>query len=85
MLEKKFTVKNKHGLHLRPATEFIKITACFKGEVYLAKGDVEVNAKSILGLLTLGIDYEDEVIIRCTGEGEDDFIRNLQEFFNKEE
>ncbi|MCK4643929.1 HPr family phosphocarrier protein [Candidatus Calescamantes bacterium] len=85
MNERMFTVMNQHGLHLRPATEFVKLTSVFKGEVLLVKDDIEVNAKSILGLLSLGIESGARVKIRLSGIDEEKFFEQLEEFFAKEE
>lgn len=48
------TVLNRYGIHARPAALLVKTAATFSSEeIYIAKGDISVNAKSIMGLLTL--------------------------------
>ena len=85
MINKKFQVKSKHGLHLRPATELIKITSQFEGEMTITKNGIEVNGKSILGILSLGIEKNNWIIIKINGEEEEAFIKILGAFFDREE
>ena len=85
MKKRSFTLNNKHGLHLRPATDFVKLTSDFEGEVWLRKGEIEVNAKSILGILSLGIDCGDTVEISFEGEEPEAFFEKLEEFFDRRE
>jgi len=63
------TITNEVGLHARPAALFVQEASKFKSEVSVRNGDQEVNAKSILGVLTLGADQG--CVITVTAEGED--------------
>ena len=85
MIKKRIKIKNKHGLHLRPATELIKLTSTFDGDILIEKDSIEVNGKSILGILTLGIERDQVITIKLDGEGEEEFIKKLEEFFQREE
>ena len=55
MFVKEVTVKNQIGLHARPATFFIQKANEFKASIWIVKEDIRVNAKSLLGVLSLGI------------------------------
>ena len=87
MEKKTVTITNKEGLHARPASVFVKEAGKFKSKITLLKhGGKEGNAKSILSLLSLGIDSGSTVDI-CT-DGEDEVLAaetlfNLIEGFNK--
>jgi len=70
VLEKEVVVKNRAGIHARPSTEIVKAASRFKSEIYVQKNDERVNAKSIMGLITLGIHYNDKLIISTEGEDE---------------
>ncbi len=61
MLRKKFTIKNKSGLHARPASELVKLASRFKSDIQLSKDGLVVNAKSIMGVLTRGSDEAEAV------------------------
>ena len=55
MCEKDVTVQNQVGLSARPATFFIQKANCFKSSIWIEKEERRVNAKSLLGVLSLGI------------------------------
>lgn len=61
-------LRNPSGLHARPATTFAAAAAAAPGEVTVAKGDTEVNAKSVLSVLTLDCRHGDEVTITVDGD-----------------
>lgn len=72
MLRKKFTIKNKSGLHARPASELVKLASRFKSDIQLSKDGLVVNAKSIMGVLILAAEAGSviEVIARGSDEAE---------------
>jgi phosphocarrier protein HPr len=60
-------ISNKYGLHARPAAEFVKLANRFSCEVWVSKEDVEVNGKSIMGVMMLAAEKGAEIHIRATG------------------
>ena len=60
-------IVNRAGLHARPAAEFVKLAGTFTAEVWLTKDGVDVNGKSILGVLMLAAEHGSKVTIRCQG------------------
>ena len=70
MLIKETVLTNQVGLHARPATFFIQKANEFKCGIWLERGDRKVNAKSLLGVLSLGIVKGGEVTIIADGEDE---------------
>ncbi len=79
MAKRTVTVTNPTGLHARPAAEFVKVAARLDCEVYLEKEGKRVNAKSILGLLTLAIGQGSVLDIICDGVGEEEGVAKLAE------
>ncbi len=77
MLQKELTVKNKTGLHARPASEFVKKASTFKSNVYIEFGDKKINAKSIVGLLSAGIGYGSRLTLTIEGEDEQEALESL--------
>lgn len=77
MLNKKLVVQNKTGLHARPASEFVKKASTFKSSVYIQFGEKNINAKSIVGLLSAGIGYGSELTLIVDGEDEKEAIEVL--------
>ena len=78
-MEKQVSIKNESGLHARPAGMFVKKAAEFKSTVeVLAKGKT-VNAKSIMGIMSLGFGQGDELTVIATGEDEEAAVNDLVE------
>ncbi len=75
-------ITNETGLHARPASEFTKMAAGLKCEVFLEKEGKKVNAKSILGILSLAIGKGNQIDIITEGEGEEEGLLKLVEFVN---
>lgn len=71
------TVKNKVGLHARPATFFIQKANEFKASIWIEKEERRVNAKSLLGVLSLGIVGETPIRIIADGADEQDAVKAL--------
>ncbi len=68
MAEMTFTIKNKTGLHARPAASFVKKANTYKSEITVVKDDHYVDAKSIIALLSLGAGKGDNIKIIAEGE-----------------
>jgi len=64
------TIQNNVGLHARPATFFIQKANSYKSTIVIEKGNRRANAKSLLGVLSLGIDKGHEIVIRTEGVDE---------------
>ena len=61
------TVVNRLGLHARPAAEFVKTASKFEAEITVSKDSMEVNGKSILGVMTLAAECGSELVLRAAG------------------
>ena len=77
MYSKEVTIKNQVGLHARPATYFIQKANEFKEEIKVTKDEREVNGKSLLGVLSLGITRGSSITISATGENEQAAVEAL--------
>ncbi len=77
MTEKITTIKNRAGIHARPATLIVKEASKFMSNVYIEKGSEKINAKSILCILTLGGTYNAEIKIIADGEDETEAVDAL--------
>ena len=78
MFSKEVTVQNQVGLHARPATFFIQKANEFKSLITIARDERKVNAKSLLGVLSLGITKGTSVIISADGPDEQEAIDALE-------
>jgi phosphocarrier protein HPr len=77
------TVPFKEGLHARPASELVKLCQKIKSNLELAKGELKINPKSILGIMSLGATLGDEIQITADGEDEEAAIREMENFFKE--
>lgn len=77
MVSGEVTVNNAVGLHARPATFFIQRANTFKSSVWVEKDDRRVNAKSLLGVLSLGIVKGTTITIVADGVDEEDAVKTL--------
>jgi phosphocarrier protein HPr len=68
MSEQTIQIRNKYGLHARPAAEFVKLASQFQAEVWVRKQDLEVNGKSIMGMMMLAAECGAEITIRAHGD-----------------
>ena len=78
MITREVTVLNEVGLHARPATFFIQKANEFKSFITIAKDERKVNAKSLLGVLSLGIVKGTKIILSADGADEEDAISQLE-------
>lgn len=84
MAERTLSVASTHGLHARPAALFVKAVTDSGCTVELQKGERKINAASILGVVSLGIDHGDEVVLRVDGENADAVLDSLAAFLEKD-
>ena len=82
MITRNVTVQNSVGLHARPATFFIQKANSYKSSVWVEKGDRRVNAKSLLGVLSLGIVKDMEITLIADGEDETAALDGLSDLIN---
>ena len=61
-------IPNKYGLHARPAAELVKMANQYQCEIWVRKEDLEVNGKSIMGVMMLAAECGSEITIRATGD-----------------
>ncbi|MCB0283607.1 MAG: HPr family phosphocarrier protein [Calditrichae bacterium] len=83
MIEETLLVQNKHGLHARPAAHLVKIAGKFKSEIKIFKDGLEVNAKSIMGVMMLAAEPGSEVLLQINGPDESDALNQIKELFDK--
>lgn len=79
MYTNKVTVQNQVGLHARPATFFIQKANEFKASIWIEKEERRVNAKSLLGILSLGIVGNTEIKVIADGADEQAAVNALVE------
>ena len=82
MCEKDVTVQNQVGLSARPATFFIQKANCLKSSIWIEKEERRVNAKRLLGVLSLGIDGGTTIKVIAAGPDEEQAVDELVKLVN---
>ncbi len=82
MVTREVVIKSNSGLESKPAALFIQKASNYKSEIWIEKGERKANAKSLLGLLSLGISSGTKVVIIADGEDEEKAIDDLEAYLN---
>jgi phosphocarrier protein len=82
MVEKVVTIKNRAGLHTRPAAGLVKLAAQFKADIFLERDGFVINAKSIIGVMTLAAEQGSKLTLQTKGIDEEDALKKIAEYFD---
>lgn len=82
MIEKEVVIKNKLGLHARAAVKLVNLANRFSSSVRIIKDTMEIDGKSILGILTLAASQGTKIILRVSGEDEREALKALVSLIN---
>ena len=85
LLKKKVTIKNKQGLHARPAALFVQVANKYDSRITVRREEEEVNGKSIMGILMIGAERGSTIIIEAEGDDADIAIAELEKIVASEE
>jgi len=81
MVSAKVVVKNRAGLHARPASLIVQAASKFKSSLFLVREESKVNAKSIMNLLTMGAGYNAEILVEADGVDEQEALDTIVALF----
>ena len=84
MLSGKVIASNQIGLHARPATVFVQKANEFKSSIWIEKDDRHVNAKSLLGVLSMGITQNTEITLIADGPDEENALAVLTDLMENQ-
>jgi len=85
IIRKELAVKNRQGLHARPAALFVQVANKFDSRITVKRDNEEVNGKSIMGILMLGAEKDSVIIIEAEGEDAHLAIQELEKIIISEE
>jgi phosphocarrier protein len=85
VIKKQMVVKNKSGLHARPAALFVQVANKFDSRIIVKRDGEEVNGKSIMGILMLGAEKDSVIIIEADGEDAQAALAELEKIIANEE
>ncbi len=81
-IERPVTIQNRHGLHARPAAEVVKAASRFQSDITLVRDDMEVNGKSIMGVMMLAAECGATVTVRASGADAEQAVAALELLVN---
>ncbi len=88
MIRKEIVIRNRNGLHARPAAQFVKLAAGSQSEVWVEKEGSRVNGRSIMGMMLLSAEQGANLIIELNGPDEEELWTKINELvgnrFNEE-
>ncbi|HEX5408335.1 MAG TPA: HPr family phosphocarrier protein [Gemmatimonadaceae bacterium] len=73
-MERSIRIANKNGLHARPAAELVKVASRYQSDIVMVRDDIEVNGKSIMGVMMLAAEFGAELLIRASGPDEEQAV-----------
>lgn len=85
LIKKEIVVKNKQGLHARPAALFVQVANKFDSRITVRRDNEEVNGKSIMGILMLGAEKGSLIVIEADGDDADSAMLELEKIVSEEE
>jgi phosphocarrier protein len=83
MKKESIEIKNKLGLHARAAAKLSHLANSFKSEIFLIFDESKVNAKSLLGILTLGASVGNTILVEFEGKDEDEAAKAIKDLFER--
>lgn len=81
MIKKKITIQNKLGLHARPCALLVKTASKYRSDLLIKKDNIEVNGKSIMGVMMLAAEYKSELELIANGVDEEFMIDEITQLF----
>jgi phosphocarrier protein len=83
MIQREVSIRNRAGLHTRPAASLVKLAAKFKAEFFIEKDGMEINGKSIIGVMTLAAEQGATMLVRFSGEDEVEACNAIVDLFSR--
>ena len=81
MISTEIVVKNKTGIHARPAVVIVEVASKFESEIFFTKDDERANAKSIMGLLLLAAEPGSTILVEIEGPDQEQALRAIENLF----
>lgn len=82
MISKEVTIRLENGLEARPVAMLVQVASQYDSTVYLQAGEKKVNAKSIMGMMSLGLDTGEKVKVIVEGSDEDTALDSMEKYLS---
>lgn len=83
MTKREITIRLQSGLEARPVAMLVQVASQYESEIYLESGGRTVNAKSIMGMMTLGLDMGQKVVVSANGADEQEAVQNIENYLSR--
>ena len=84
MIKKPITIRLSSGLEARPVAMLLQVASQYESEIYVESGRKKVNAKSIMGMMTLGLDAGEEITLSANGEDEEAAMAGIEQYLSNQ-
>lgn len=84
MIKKTITINMSTGLEARPVAQLVQVASQFDSDIHVEVGKKKVNAKSIMGMMTLGLDVGEEITVSITGDDEEAAMSSIVKFLSNQ-
>ena len=84
MVTKDMTIEIQTGLEARPVALFVQVASRYESSIFVEIKDKRINAKSIMGMMSLGLSAGEEVVVSADGQDENDAILNIEKYLSEE-
>ena len=85
MITKEIKIQIQNGLEARPVAVLVQVASQFNSSIYVESGAKKVNAKSIMGMMALGLDAGEEVVVSAEGDDETSAMEDIEKFLSAAE
>lgn len=82
MITKKIKIQIQNSMESRPVAVLVQVASQFTSSIYVECGDKRVNAKSIMGMMALGLDSGEEVVVSADGEDETNAMQDIEKYLS---
>lgn len=82
MIKKPITIQISNGLEARPVAMLVQVASQYESRIQVESGDKHVNAKSIMGMMTLGLTSGEDIMVSASGEDEQEAIENIEKYLS---
>ena len=84
MIKKPITIQISNGLEARPVAMLVQVASQYESRIQVESGDKHVNAKSIMGMMTLGLDAGEKITHSANGEDEEDAMKSIENYLSNQ-
>jgi phosphocarrier protein len=83
LIEKQVEIKNRAGLHTRPAATLVKLASKYKSDFFIFQDEMTINGKSIIGVMTLCAEQGSKLTLQFDGEDEAEAALEVEDYFKR--